>query len=560
MSTITPESIPGFHAVGRTTGTTEDLKGLSFATTCPPDIGPRTRLIAVCGITDDEDDASPAKDGWFLSDFYLFHYLFSDLHGPTASQIWMTSEKPEDLVRKYKEYVHGDPRGERRVVLDKSMLPGIEQSGSLRVVSRKDLLERFLCTLREQSLLAKTNDQHLVVMVFGHGDERTYGVALGGYKPNLHIENVKRALQPDTSVTLFMTSCYSGGWIVQPNTMRSRYINATGITGAGPKAESKSWPESSSLRRACGSIIASAILQTSIAIEESQETVAVHTDPTYYSFAQSVYDSYKRLDPLADTHKIHFSAQDDQWALHFKCRSGMPLSQLKLRWESLRSVPLGDYHSEGSDGHGTGTSRYGTARKLSKVKYAALYYFHCANPGPHNNASNIGLHGQLMALLSGREKFSDEELDEMFETLRYRLDALAQADELAMVMGVANETFNAYSYVHETWKQSPEEDKLDFFAWRLLVEKELVDRPIEGHFWPKPVKFLCACLVMSGLDYDEIEQRIEIAESYKRTQAEAISELYGSQIMRDEEVIRGREKLLNKMTSLGRKVRAVFRH
>ncbi|KAF7585886.1 hypothetical protein BBP40_009937 [Aspergillus hancockii] len=557
MSTITPESIPGLYTVGRTTGTKEDLKGLSFATACPPDVGPRTRLIAVCGITDNKDQASPVEDGWFFSDFYLFHYLFSHLHGPTTSQIWMTSEKPEDLVRKYKEYAHGDPKGERRVVLDENMLPGIEQSKSLRVVARNDLLERFLCTLREQSLLAKNENQHLVILVFGHGDEQTFGVALGGDKPNLHIKDVRRALQPGTPVTLFITSCYSGGWIVQPNVMTYTYINATGITGAGPGAMSRSWPVSSSLGRACGSIIASAILQTSIAIEESQETAEIYQDLTYISFARSIYDSYKRLDHFADKHKIHFSAQDDQWALHFKCRSGIPLAQLKSRWESLRSVPTGNYSSKGSDGHGTGL--LGTVRKRSKVKYAARYYFQSANPGQDNEASNIALHGKLMRLLNGKEKFSDEELDNIFEILRYRLDALAQADELAMIMGVTNEAFNAYSFNYEHWKRSEEEDKLDYLVWRLLVEKMIVDKPVKGRFWPKPVKFLTACLATSGLDYDGIQQRVEIAQSYKRTQAEAISELHGSQIMRDEEVIRRRDILLNKMTSLGHKVRAVFR-
>jgi hypothetical protein len=559
MSTITPESIPGFHAVGRTTGTTVDLEGLSFPTACPPDVGPRTRLIAVCGIADDYDRASPTEDGWFFSDFYLFHYLFSHRHGPTPSQIWMTCEKPEDLVQKYTEYAHGDPKGERRVVLDQSMMPGIEQSGSLRVVSRKDLLERFLSTLREQSLLAKNENQHLVILVFGHGDSETFGVALGGDEPNLKIEDVQSALQPDIPVTLFMTSCFSGGWIVKPNAMTRKPINATGITGAGPLTESQSWSLSSSIGRACGSMITSAILQTSIAIEESQETTEIRHDPTYISFARSIYDLYKRLDHFSDERAIHFSAQDDQWGLHFKRRSGIPLSQLKSRWESLRSVPAGNYKAASSDKLGTGTRLLGAVRKHSKVKYAARFYLDNATPGPHNLASNIAFHNQLMDLLNGAQKFSDEKLDEVFETLRYRLDALAQADDLATTMGVANVAFNAYSFNREHWKKSEEEDKLYTIAWSLLVEKRILDKPVQGRPWFKPTYFLCACLATSGLDSNEIQQRVAFAESYKRRQAEAISAVHGSQITRDEEVIRRRDMLVNKMKSLGHQVRAVFR-
>ncbi|KAJ9250293.1 hypothetical protein DTO207G8_6218 [Paecilomyces variotii] len=532
MSTIMPESIPGFHAIGRTPGTTEDMNGLSFATDCPPDIGPRTRLIAVCGITDDHDQASPTKDGWFFSDFYLFHYLFSHPHGPTPSQIWMTSEKPEDLVQKYTEYAHEDAKGERKVVLDQNMIPGIEQSGSLRVVPRKDLLERFLSSLREQSLLAKNENQHLVVLLFGHGDLETFGLALGGDEPNLKIEDVQHALQPGTPVTLFMTSCFSGGWISQYQSSVRKYDHECNCT-----------------------------VQTSIAIEESQETAEIRHDPTYFSFAQAVYDSCKRLDHFADEKPIHFSAQDDQWGLHFKRRSGIPLSQLKSRWESLCSVPVvgNSYESEDSDRLvGTGTGFLETVRKRSKVKYAARFYFDKANPGLHNYASNITLHGQLMRLLNGKEKLDDEELDEIYEALRYRLDALAQAEELATVMGVANEAFDAYSFNYEHWKISEEEDKLDALAWRLLIEKRIVDKPVRGLFWPKPVRFLSACLATSGLDYNGIQQRVAIAEGYKRRQAEAISELHGSQITRDEEVIRRRDMLMNKIRSLGHQVRAVF--
>ncbi|KAF5864009.1 hypothetical protein ETB97_008945 [Aspergillus alliaceus] len=120
-------------------------------------------------------------------------------------------------------------------------------------------------------------------------------------------------------------------------------------------------------------------------------------------------------------------------------------------------------------------------RKRSKLKYAAQY-------GPDNDAPNIALHGKLIRLLKDRQKFSDEEIDNLYETLRYRLDALAPADELAKVRGVTNEAFNAYSFKRECWKRSKEEDKLDSFAWRLLVTKTIVDRPVEGHFWSKPAK------------------------------------------------------------------------
>jgi hypothetical protein len=38
--------------------------------------------------------------------------------------------------------------------------------------------------------------------------------------------------------------------------------------------------------------------------------------------------------------------------------------------------------------------------------------------------------------------------------LKYRLDALARADELAKVVGVTNEAFDAYSSNRQYWKIS----------------------------------------------------------------------------------------------------------
>lgn len=47
------------------------------------------------------------------------------------------------------EYAHGDPRKERKVVLNEHALPHIRQTGNLRVVSRRDLLECFVKTVED---------------------------------------------------------------------------------------------------------------------------------------------------------------------------------------------------------------------------------------------------------------------------------------------------------------------------------------------------------------------------------------------------------------------------
>jgi hypothetical protein len=73
--TLKPADFRGF---GRGEG---DLCGLNldeFASFCPPDVQPNTRIIAVCGASDTTGYGSPDKDGWFFSDFFLFYHLLQD--------------------------------------------------------------------------------------------------------------------------------------------------------------------------------------------------------------------------------------------------------------------------------------------------------------------------------------------------------------------------------------------------------------------------------------------------------------------------------------------------
>jgi len=77
-----------------------------------PDVSVKTRVVAVCGITDIRGLASPEIDGWFVSDFYLFNHLLRK--APVANQTWLTSCEPKDLVKEYTRYAHGNPFRERR--------------------------------------------------------------------------------------------------------------------------------------------------------------------------------------------------------------------------------------------------------------------------------------------------------------------------------------------------------------------------------------------------------------------------------------------------------------
>ena len=74
--TLSPSDFGGH---GRQSGDKGGLIGKEFVAYCPPDVQPNTRIIAVCGIPLNMNLSSPAEDGWFHSDFYLFFHLLQDV-------------------------------------------------------------------------------------------------------------------------------------------------------------------------------------------------------------------------------------------------------------------------------------------------------------------------------------------------------------------------------------------------------------------------------------------------------------------------------------------------
>lgn len=122
----------------------------SFSSRCPPAVTTDTTIIAVCGPNDFQGNANPLKDGWYFSDFYLFHHLFRDT---AVRQYWMTCVKPQDLVHQYKEFAHGDPAtGDRRIVLDKTLAQNVQDSSFIRMIcsNNSSLMSIMSAKMREE--------------------------------------------------------------------------------------------------------------------------------------------------------------------------------------------------------------------------------------------------------------------------------------------------------------------------------------------------------------------------------------------------------------------------
>ena len=319
------------------------LEDCAYPSLCPPAVTKNTIIIAVCGPNDFTDNASPEKDGWFFSDFFLFHHL---LKGTASKQIWMTCVKPETLVEKYKEYVHGNPRSVRKVVLDAEMLA---ETQAINVHQGKDLLERFLATVGDVSKEVEGTQQPILVLIFGHGGMDTFAITIGGIGehsgcPVLTIGKFKEAIlrhNPHPNIALLTTSCFGGGWVQSP------YLNTTAMSGVNHKKELLSWPTTDSLSRCCGSRFANGIAWALIKQEiegirrATDEGEELRQSPTFASLVAIIHQTLKEEVDPRESYNISFSAKDDLWGTDYRVRTGLPLVSFQQRYNTLKDVPEG---------------------------------------------------------------------------------------------------------------------------------------------------------------------------------------------------------------------------
>ncbi|KAK3349124.1 hypothetical protein B0T25DRAFT_481571 [Lasiosphaeria hispida] len=400
-------------------GTHKGLSSLpkTFVTHTFPAIHENTIIVAATHPTIQTGDQT--KDGWFLSDFYAFNYL---LNGSVADQTWLTAAKPGRLVEKYGNFLHGSPDRDRKVVLSRDLLDsGITP---VTLVEPAKMIDRFLSEVNEASLRAKNSGYPLLLMVFCHGVEGYYLCLNNGTRhKGISIVQLKAALQPGVSVTLFTTACFSGGWAVTPE------LNTTTMAAAKPDDKSISWRLSSSIGRACGSVFAGATISalsdastpllgqgSSSEAPTADETCLQPREPTemqvemYNEFCRSITDvlgarGFSRI----LSRDFTFSAQDDKWEYSWTRRSGIPLAHFRERWEKLPTYfyqPNADNNQTTPAAHLTGGADANTvideithSMAQSRVTSMAKLFFEVLCPGDWNRGQDVAVAGGLFQFL-----------------------------------------------------------------------------------------------------------------------------------------------------------------
>lgn len=269
-----------------------------------------TRILAIYDITKHKNDAALENDGWFLSDFYLFHHLLKKVG---VNKIWLTSERPENLIDKYGPYIHVNPFEECREVLNNDLLNDITESNNVQVVLRQNLCVRFLSMIRSEIALAQKNPQLFFLMVFSHGEKSTHGILIGWESDSpekFQISKMTKLLDIRSNghapeISLLTTACYLGGWAMVP------HLSLTTMTAAGPEIEAMSWERSKSLGRYCGSIYATTIAKSLIKLEGTSPD---KSSATYAGFCKTVHTTLcSDVDREVSRHQIKIFVQFDPW-------------------------------------------------------------------------------------------------------------------------------------------------------------------------------------------------------------------------------------------------------
>ncbi|KAL1906433.1 hypothetical protein Sste5344_007762 [Sporothrix stenoceras] len=261
--------------------TDDKLRSRQFITRTPPRITPKTRIIAAAHPT--SISADPRDDGWFISDFYAFNYL---LYGQGQSQVWLTAARPEALLEKYGNYLHGNPFQDRKVVLSKELLESNELT-EVTYVRPCHIIQRLLDEVKLATEQAKRDGGSVLLMVFCHGNNSTSLGLDGTGKTELTITRLQGVLEPYVPLAK-----------IDQNGARSRF----GIRGID--------------------------LNTPLQIS------------TYNSFCRSIWQSCQSLYRLWQRqHNFSFSAQGDEWEEPWTRMTGMTLKEYGARWDKLETVP-----------------------------------------------------------------------------------------------------------------------------------------------------------------------------------------------------------------------------
>ncbi|KAI4182248.1 MAG: hypothetical protein L6R41_006093 [Letrouitia leprolyta] len=550
------------------------FNGDSGDTRHPPNVTANTHVIAVLGVADggSHNRASPSEDGWMVSDFYLWKHV---LRGMGKSQQWLTCEDPSQLLQKYgrsdkwvktdqkpiggakneqvswKEgYIHGDPFEERVIVLNQSLLPTAKQELTITrpgITLRNEFLRRVEVVCNE----AQRNNDPVLLMIFSHGDVDT--AELGGLvigidpdtpdtndflSPRLFATTYLKT--PKVRMSLFMSSCFSGHWVVTP---RLNIRRPTIMAGARPNEETFAWALSASQRHA-GGVYTSAflheLLQEPIMIPA---TADAHSVRKYADLTRDIVAEANRLCIPARMETAGGSLPiftTEGGSDRFYERTHLQLYKYRENFEQLPRIPASDPHPYSDKKrdlqpndpeveawnkrhpevslpeYSDRTGSYGTTRRgIRRSTHFLAHRYMSSLPGDDSSSKNIHLHKMIRQFKAGMLNHNMAAIEDLRRQLLYRLWMTQRANQYAQTLNL-NKLPSIERWDGRIPGDQAIQNRFDV-NWAIIQEANVFARPDAGtgwgHFYGKPIRYLAVAFALSNYQADEVKKLISIVQN-----------------------------------------------
>lgn len=458
-----------------------------------PTITPRTHLVALLGPA----NAVPQLDGWFAADFCLLNQLFQGLG---KSQAWFTSVDFDSVIRDYGPVLHGNPLRPRRVVCQTPA-----QLNHVHHLSQRELVSGFLGYLSSICRSSKY-DEHVLIMLFGHGDDEENFFAFSvGDDQDLHRDQILAAVQTPTTIrpkiSLLLTSCFSGGWALDPR------FDATIMAGARYNELSDSMPRSASNRFGGG------VFTQALVTELLRGDTASLQGTSYKDWCRNIKDEMDRLFGLGA--KPEFAARDGTWEQPYDEATGIYRVSYRDRYNALPFVSPNPHPDSISD-------RVFGARSVFRGRLQALCRrYILLRPGHDNSAGNVHLSSLVHRFYDAINRttsrpFTDHEAIYLAACLRHRIGLAKLAEVYVEILRLR--PFRSFCmFVRHEWEKDASESRQNLFREAYSAISE-VGRGIffprgpmrRGDLFAKPKDYLAAAFADKGLDRLDVERRMSI--------------------------------------------------
>lgn len=503
---------------------------------------------------------------------YPIRNMLTSFTGMGRSQKWLSCENPYALVYKYgsedstrdwtddhnelqntpvswKEgYLHGDAFEERVVVLSRKNVDKLAARVTLAQCGTA-LRDEFLRQVEETCRKAEAANEPVLLMGFCHGDDgdgEMGGLCIGinpgsrdaneFLSPSMLAGSLSKT--PGVKVSLYLTSCYSGNWVITPH---FRLIKPTVMAGAQANQETLAWELSCSQRHAGGVYTSAFLRELQKEPIELPEDASADEARTYQQVCQAVINEAHRLWVQLGGSTPMFT-QDGGHDKFWK-RTGFSLADYKRNFDRLDKVPASDAkplldrkrhvadvseeerlawearHPEAADlEFGSRTGGYGGSRRgiSGSLIYLARRYA-SSHPGPRNSPSNTSLHNDIELFFSGAFDEDLEYIEEIRSQVLYRTWAMRSANNYREWLNL-----NKVPVIQE-WDQDNPGKPLAFATENLPMIRGsgLFRRPDStlgywGQVWQKPFYYLAYAFAASGYGPSEVPKLLRLLKENQR--------------------------------------------